>query len=133
MRILLDTNAWVWFVSGSDNLGKKARNLIESGKHEICLASISIWEVLLLGEKKRLLLEPSEFQWVEDALIAFPVIDIPLSRIIAITSRRIELPHKDPADRFILAAALYEELTLLTADEHLLANKAGVAVINASK
>jgi len=131
MRILLDTNAWVWFVSGSPNLGSKAKKFIESEKHELYLSAITIWEVMLLGERKRLTLLPSVEQWIDDALDALQIVDVPVSRVIAMTSRKIVLPHQDPADRFIAATALFGEFTLLTSDEVLLENLPGISVLDA--
>jgi PIN domain nuclease of toxin-antitoxin system len=40
--------------------------------------------------------------------------------MVAIQSRRITLPHQDPADRFLAATAQVYDLTLVTADERLL-------------
>lgn len=49
-----------------------------------------------------------------------PLDDQPLSRAVAIASRDIQLPHQDPADRFIAATAVVNDLTLLTHDALLL-------------
>ena len=45
--------------------------------------------------------------------------EAPLTKEIAILSRQIQLPHQDPADRFIAATALHYQLTLATVDRHL--------------
>jgi hypothetical protein len=42
-----------------------------------------------------------------------------LNHDIALLSRQIELPHQDPADRFIAASAIFYELTLATVDQNL--------------
>jgi len=55
----------------------------------------------------------------EEAGRRFPVEDAGLSREVAIVSHEIELPHGDPADRFLAATALVYRLTLLTVDERL--------------
>jgi PIN domain nuclease of toxin-antitoxin system len=49
--------------------------------------------------------------------------DAPLSREVAIRSRAVRVGHDDPADRFLAATADVYELTLVTADEHLLRGK----------
>lgn len=45
--------------------------------------------------------------------------EAPLTHAVALRSRQINLPHQDPADRFIAATALEYGLTLMTADQHL--------------
>lgn len=54
-------------------------------------------------------------------LAQFPVRDALLTRQIAVASRSIDLPHQDPADRFLAGTAAVLGLTLVTADRRLLA------------
>jgi PIN domain nuclease of toxin-antitoxin system len=96
---------------------------IEHSSNELWLSPLSIWESLLLAERGRVQLDGEPTRWMEDALRAFPVRDAPLTRVVALTSRSIDLPHQDPADRFIAASAIVYELMLVTADERLLASK----------
>ena len=49
-----------------------------------------------------------------------PFREAALTHEVAVVSRSIELPHQDPADRFLAAAAKVYELTLVTADERLI-------------
>jgi PIN domain nuclease of toxin-antitoxin system len=48
------------------------------------------------------------------------VYEAALTYAIAMRSRQIQLPHQDPADRFIAATAIEYAFPLITADEHLL-------------
>jgi PIN domain nuclease of toxin-antitoxin system len=47
-----------------------------------------------------------------------------MNQAIAILSRHIVLPHQDPADRFIVATAIYYGLQLATVDGNLTGNSA---------
>ena len=58
--------------------------------------------------------------WVRRALAYGFVAEAPLTHEIAKHSRLINLPHKDPADRFIAATALVNGFTLATSNKHLL-------------
>lgn len=58
-------------------------------------------------------------RWVAQAQQRFPVKDAPLNLEVALTSRELALPHRDPADHFLAATALVYDLTLLTVDQHL--------------
>jgi len=43
-----------------------------------------------------------------------------INQEVAIQSRKINLPHQDPADRFLAATAIVYDLTLVTADRRLI-------------
>jgi PIN domain nuclease of toxin-antitoxin system len=75
---------------------------------------------MLLIERGRIQVNTTPKEWVEKALIRSPLYEAPLTHEIAVRSRIINLPHQDPADRFIAATALELNLTLITADDHLL-------------
>ena len=53
--------------------------------------------------------------------LAVSLICVKLSSYVAIESRRITLPHQDPADRFLTATAAIYDLTLVTADARIIA------------
>ena len=49
-----------------------------------------------------------------------PIVEVPVTTEVVLACRAIALEHRDPADRFIAAAAKVFELTLATADGRLL-------------
>lgn len=124
MKLLLDTHIWIWSVASPERLTKRVKAALGSAKNELWLSPISIWEFLVLAEKGSLKLDRPAASWIETALAAPGMLrDAPLTREVAIESRRVPLSHQDPADRFIAATALVHGLTLVTADERLLAVK----------
>jgi PIN domain nuclease of toxin-antitoxin system len=120
LKLLLDTHIWVWALVAINNLSRRVRAEIASPKNELWLSPISVWEVMLLCEKGRLLANEDSHAWVSRALRSIPTIEAPLTHEVAIESRRIALPHDDPADRFLAATAKVFGLTLVTADTRLL-------------
>jgi PIN domain nuclease of toxin-antitoxin system len=93
--------------------------VLEDKENELFISPISVWETLVLAEKGRIELTPSPNEWVIEALKRGQVKEATLSHSIAIKSRYIELPHQDPADRFIAATAWENDFTLITEDEKL--------------
>jgi len=91
--------------------------------NELWLSPISIWETIILAEKKRISLQPDVTTWIHLALSSLETFQAPLNHDIAILSRQIELPHQDPADRFIVATAIHHQLTLATVDTRLISAK----------
>ncbi|MCC6540135.1 MAG: type II toxin-antitoxin system VapC family toxin [Bryobacterales bacterium] len=120
MRLLLDTHVWLWFLAGDKRLSRRQRQAIEDPAAVLFLSPISLWETCLLIEQGRLPAKAgSTHQWIEQARQALPVREAPLTFAIAALSRQIDLPHQDPADRFIAATALELKMPLLTSDERL--------------
>ena len=119
MKLLLDTHILIWARLSPDRLSEVASEALQDEENDLWYSPISVWEMLLLAEKKRLKIKDDPYRWVERALDGLQ--EAPLNRYVAMESRRLHLPHKDPGDRFIAATALVYDLVLVTADEKLLA------------
>ena len=123
MKILLDTHIWLWYLLGSPKLSPTLQIEIRNSSNELWLSPISVWETLMLAEKRKITLTKSPEEWLEMAFATLEVTEAPLTNQIAILSRNIELPHQDPADRFIATTALYYDLVLATVDNNLTSAK----------
>ena len=123
MKFLLDTHILLWSLSDSKKIPVKIKDVLEDKSNDLWLSPITIWEILLLSEKGRIQIDrKNSVQWIKDLLKTLPFKEAPLNHEVAIKSRQIDLPHQDPADRFLVATALIYNLTLLTVDEKILAN-----------
>lgn len=78
----------------------------------------------MLVARNRIRIPTAFGPWVEQAALLFPVREAPLNITIALRSLEIDLPYKDPADRFIAATSIVYELVLLTVDDKLIAFEA---------
>ncbi len=125
MKLLLDTHIWLWSHVAPERLTKRVAAALAREGNELWLSPISVWEFLLLAERGRVRVRNgmAPRDWVELALTTAPMHDAPLSREVAIRSRALRVDHDDPADRFLAATADVYDLTLVTADEHLLRGK----------
>ncbi len=131
MRLLLDTHIWIWSLVEPERLGRKSRKALADATNELWLSPISTWELTLLERKGRVRLDQEIENWVTEAFTAAPLLEAPFTHEVAIETTRFELPHRDPADRFIVATARILGLTLVTADRRLIESKA-VAVLGNS-
>lgn len=130
MKLLLDTHIWFWWLADPKRLGKRASRALETPGNDVWLSPISIWEFLLLVETGRIRIRQSAASWVDEALSLRPVREAPLTREVALASRRVDLPHQDPGDRFLAATAAVHRLMLVTADERLLGAKSFATLSN---
>ncbi|MFN7814221.1 MAG: type II toxin-antitoxin system VapC family toxin [Planctomycetia bacterium] len=124
MSLLLDTHVWIWTQEQPDAIGTKARSLLETTTDELCVSAVSSLEIARLVAAGMLELKGSLDRWVRTAIDSLEARSIDVDHRIAIEAYK--LPgrfHKDPADRMLVATARVNELTLVTADERILAYK----------
>ena len=124
--IVLDTHAWIWWVADPARLSIVAKKAIEKERvRGVC--AISVWELAVLIQRGRLVLDRDVADWVREAL-ALPGVELlPLTPEIAIEAGGPALDlhgHGDPADRMIAATALAHRARLVTKDERLRAVQA---------
>ena len=124
--LLLDTCALLWLASGSRSLSKSARTAI-SDAQVVCVSPVSAWEIAVKAAKGKIVLPCPAREWF-DAVVRLYDIDV-LKLSSDDMMRAVELPwhHKDPADRFIIATAIKNGFTVVTADGNF--SKYGVNVI----
>lgn len=116
MRLLLDTNALIWWLTDNPKLGPKARHLIASPQNEIATSIVSLWEISIkwrVGKMDRrgtdfgILLEQQDIellQITQDHLAALEV---------------LPFHHGDPYDHLILAQAKVEGARIITSDRQM--------------
>jgi PIN domain nuclease of toxin-antitoxin system len=116
MKILLDTHAFLWFVNDDPQLSLAAKTLMESDV-DLLLSVASLWEISIkIGIGKLELPDlfdvfiPAQLQINE-----IEILPIELRHLAPLTS--LPLHHRDPFDRLLIAQALVEELSIVSADK----------------
>jgi PIN domain nuclease of toxin-antitoxin system len=118
--ILLDTHVLVWWLAEPAKIPSRATRAIAAAvrdKEPIGVSSISIWEIAMLVERGRLAFTMDLDAWLTrvESLPFFQF--LPVDNHVAIQSVRLEdFPHRDPADRIIVATAISHGAELLTGD-----------------
>ena len=115
--IILDTHAWIWWITESENLSVQATEAINKADI-IGIAAISCWELAILVAKNRIGLSMDVQIWINLALQHPKIQLLALTPEIAVLSTR--LPgnfHGDPADRLIVASSLVDKAQLISKDD----------------
>ena len=123
MKLLMDTHIWVWSLLEPARLARGVSKALADPANEVWASPISVWEILVLCQKGRLVLQPDAIAWVSSALLQVPLKEATLTHEVALATAQVALRHHDPADRFLAASAKVYGLTLVTADRNLLAGK----------
>jgi PIN domain nuclease of toxin-antitoxin system len=123
VKLLLDTHIWIWSLLQPERLAPGVRSALEDPANEKWLSPISVWELVILVEKKRLSLNLSADEWVAQAMEVAPLREALLTTEVALATSKTRLSHRDPADAFLVATAKVFDLTLVTSDARLLAAK----------
>ena len=122
-KILLDTHVWIWVAAGNSILLPNFKKIIDRAREgeRLLISPISIWEISMLVERKRLLLDMDLTDWLKQ-WVELPGITVAeFSFQVALLSNRLPgIIHSDPADRILIATASEENAVLVTADEKIL-------------
>lgn len=116
MKILLDTNVFLWFISGSERLSIDVRDKIADLENQLVLSSASLWEIAIKVSIGKLeLLEPYS-QLIPQQLEENDINILPIELSHLSTVVGLPFHHRDPFDRLIIAQALTEDLPVVSAD-----------------
>lgn len=116
MRALLDTNSFLWFISGNEKLSDSAKVFITNFNNELILSTASLWEIAIKVSIGKLeLLQPYDKlipqQLEENDIVVMPITLTHLTKLIV-----LPFHHRDPFDRLIIAQALMEEIPVVSSD-----------------
>lgn len=123
MRAVLDTHAWLWWVSESfSRLSATARRAVERAQDDgdLWLSGFSIWEVAKKAQKGQLALDRPLDDWL-DLATARPGLHVAdLTRAVLVESCRLPGDFAgDPADGIIVATARSLGAALVTKDQRI--------------
>ena len=122
MRLLLDTNIYVYLVSDIESLTPDVCAVLEDPENLKYLSIVSLQELITAFRTKGLLSNvwKDESEMVEfilrDPSIVIDNIDEHVIRTLAELRINVAQEHKDPNDHIIIAQALSHRMTLVSSD-----------------
>jgi PIN domain nuclease of toxin-antitoxin system len=118
VRLLLDTHAFLWWVTDDDRLSERAGELIADGANDVYFSAASAWEIAIKAGLGRIRFSEDAWSLTPQQLErnAFQALPIHVAHAVAV----IALPdlHRDPFDRLLVAQAMTEGLTIVSGDEN---------------
>ena len=116
MTYLLDTGVWLWSVGEPSRISRKARDVIAEVGQAVFLSAVTSWEVAIKAESGKLHLPEPPDLYVPRRMVAQGLRPLPVSHEHALTTFTLPAHHRDPFDRLLIAQAMVEDMTLITAD-----------------
>jgi PIN domain nuclease of toxin-antitoxin system len=115
MRFLLDTHYLLWVPINDPQISARARSYLNNPENQFLFSVSSIWEIAIKRRLRRrdFLYDP---RVVRRGLIENGYEELPVLGQHAVEVDSLPPIHKDPFDRILIAQAMVEGITLLTAD-----------------
>jgi len=117
MNYLLDTNVFIWFMAGNDQLPEGITKTIVDRQNHIYLSAISIWEIIIKERLGKLHFDTDIFKAIDIFLNEGTLLILPLMKDHLLPLRIMPLHHRDPFDRVLISQAFSESMRLLYTDE----------------
>ncbi|MBA3924611.1 MAG: type II toxin-antitoxin system VapC family toxin [Nostocaceae cyanobacterium] len=116
MRALLDTHAFIWWVTDDSQLSPTAKSIITDQDNVLYLSAASAWEIVIKVRLGKLdLPEPPEI-YIPSRLIINQFESLPIEIVHALQVINLPDLHRDPFDRIIIAQSQVEKMPILTVD-----------------
>jgi PIN domain nuclease of toxin-antitoxin system len=116
VRLLLDTQAFLWFVMNEPQLSGTARTLIMDATNDILISPASYWEIAIKVSIRKFELNAPYELFMQRGIDGnnFTILSIePKHTAVLIT---LPFHHRDPFDRLLIAQAMVESVPILSND-----------------
>ncbi len=117
MQVLLDTNAFLWWVTDDDKLSKTSRSLIGNPENMIFFSVVSAWEIVIKYQLGKLPLPEPAKSYIPKRVEHYDFILLVISMRDVLEISNLPNHHKDPFDRLLIAQGRIKNLPIVTADE----------------
>ena len=116
MRLLLDTQVWLWMQAAPKNLGPRALGLVVDPENDLLLSAASSWEIAIKHALGKLHLPVPPDEYVPSRMQTSGTDGLSITHAHALQVASLPAHHRDPFDRLLVAQAQVESLPVLTAD-----------------
>jgi PIN domain nuclease of toxin-antitoxin system len=116
IRVLLDTQAFLLWVSGSDRLTPRAAATIADPESQVLVSAATAWEIAIKSAAGRLELEGSADTYVPDRIRLHGFEPLSIGMDHAVRAAGLPRHHGDPFDRMLVAQGQVEDVPIITGD-----------------
>ncbi len=119
MKVLLDTHAFLWSITGDDRLSETAEKTFLNPDNNLFFSAASFWEICIKLSLGKLSLKRGWFETIQEEMKINAIQWLPVEMHHCLELTKLPFHHRDPFDRMLVAQAMVEDLRLLSCDPHL--------------
>ncbi|MFB2773533.1 type II toxin-antitoxin system VapC family toxin [Pelatocladus sp. BLCC-F211] len=116
MKLLLDTQCWLWWFAQPERLSEETIAHITDETNDLWLSVASIWEIGIKVAIGKLPLPEPVDSYISSRMKQLDVRSLEITAPHALQAAALPLYHRDPFDRMLIAQAQSEDMTLVSAD-----------------
>ncbi len=119
MNVLLDTHAFLWAITGDEQLSKTARETFLNPASSLFFSAVSMWEICIKISLGKLSLKRGWLKKIQNELMINAVQWLPIEMSHCAEFTKLPFHHRDPFDRMLIAQARVEDFQVLSRDVRL--------------
>lgn len=119
MKLLLDTQVFLWMVNGSSHVPASVRDAVREPLNEVWLSVASVWELAIKQQIGRIQLPAPAAEFAAAERLRHAVSSLPVVEGAVLHLPKLPDVHRDPFDRLLVCQAIEHEMTLVSADRTL--------------
>jgi PIN domain nuclease of toxin-antitoxin system len=114
VRLLLDTHAFLWWLSGDRGLSAAARAAIANDANAVFVSAASAWEIATKHRIGKLPGVATIVHFLDSVIANQGFVGLPIALRHGQVAGALPGPHRDPFDRMLIAQAMLEQLVLIS-------------------
>jgi PIN domain nuclease of toxin-antitoxin system len=116
VKLLLDTSAFLWFISGDARFSKVARLQVEDEANQVFLSSVSSWEIAVKHSLGKLTLPAPVVNYVtlereRQGFYSLALLEADVAHLSKLPNH-----HRDPFDRILICQCIENGMRFVTSD-----------------
>jgi PIN domain nuclease of toxin-antitoxin system len=116
VRLLIDTQALIWYVDQHNLLTRPAHAAITDPQNDLAVSAATTWEIAIKVGVGKLTLSIPYRQWMNKAMTDLRLWLLPITVEYADVQASLPYHHGDPFDRLIIAQSLVEQVAIISSD-----------------
>lgn len=119
MKVLMDTQAFLWMIADGERLSSRARQVFLDKNNMLYFSAVSLWEISIKYSLGKMELAPDWPESIRREMQANTIQWLPVEMEHCVQVSQLPFHHRDPFDRMLISQAIVEDMALLSSDRQM--------------